>query len=696
MVARKACPSGRKARPASWAALALLLWALPVAAGAAERVALVIGNSAYEHVASLANPGNDAKAVGDAFEGLGYTVTRLMDADFHALRDGVRSFKQAARGKEVAVVFYAGHGIRVKGSNFLVPVDAELGYADAVEDEAIPLGRLTSAVGNTRHLGLVILDACRNNPFVAKMKGDTRSIERGLARLEETTGKTMVAYAAKHGMVADDGDGTHSPYTEALLKYLREEPGLPVRELFGHVHDAVLAATSEKFGRDRAQEPWTYEALGGRKFYLVPAAPAGGGMSPSPSGDAARAYEAAERVGTVAAFRAIVKRFPGTLEAELAQAWIDKHEGAKEPLVVTGGDPVEEEPAKSSPEAVQQGLGLNVEARRLVQMGLAAAGHPPGSADGMLGPRTRGALRAWQASKEVEATGYLTREQSEALVALGKREEERLRARRKKPGTKFRDCPECPEMVVVPSGSFQMGSPPSEEGRVDNEGPGHRVTIGYRFAVGKYEVTLREFARFVEATGRSMGNACRTYVGRKWERRSGRHWRHPGFGQTDAHPVVCVDWEDARAYVRWLSRKTGHRYRLLSEAEWEYAARAGTTTRYSWGDGIGRNRANCGGCGSRWDGRQTAPVGSFAANGFGLYDVHGNVWEWVADCWNNSYRGAPSDGSAWESGNCGRRVLRGGSRLDRPRYLRSAYRFGFGTGHRLYYIGFRVARTLTP
>ena len=137
--------------------------------------------------------------------------------------------------------------------------------------------------------------------------------------------------------------------------------------------------------------------------------------------------------------------------------------------------------------------------------------------------------------------------------------------------------------------------------------------------------------------------------------------------------MINVSWEDAEAYVAWLSRETGEAYRLPSESEWEYAARAGTTTRYTWGQDIGRNRANCGDCGSRWDGDRTAPVGSFAANGWGLHDMHGNVWEWVADCWHENYARAPRDGSAWTSGgNCGRRVLRGGSWFLSPAFLRSA------------------------
>ena len=152
-----------------------------------------------------------------------------------------------------------------------------------------------------------------------------------------------------------------------------------------------------------------------------------------------------------------------------------------------------------------------------------------------------------------------------------------------------------------------------------------------------------------------------------------------------------VSWDDAKGYVDWLSGKTGEEYRLLSEAEWEFVARAGTRTARYWGDEVGRNRANCRGCGSRWDGEQTAPMGLFSANPFGLYDVHGNVGEWVEDCWNDSYHGAPTDGSAWESGRCESRVLRGGSWYGRPRFLRSALRGGFTSGGRGSGVGFRVA-----
>ena len=261
-------------------------------------------------------------------------------------------------------------------------------------------------------------------------------------------------------------------------------------------------------------------------------------------------------------------------------------------------------------------------------------------------------------------------------------------------GDTFRDCATCPEMVVVPSGSFMMGSPADEPNREDNEGPQHRVTISKPFAVGKYGVTRGQFTAFVDATGYDAGNSCWIWDGSQW-REGSNNWRNPGFTQSDTHPVVCVSWNDAKAYIDWLSKKTGQNYRLLSEAEWEYVARAGTTTPYHFGDIIFPSQANYGGNNSG-----TVEVGSYPANAFGLHDVHGNVWEWVEDCWHDNYNGAPSDGSAWIN-DChddgkDRRVLRGGSWNYVPWVLRSAVR-GWGDARdRVNYGGFRIARTLTP
>ena len=294
---------------------------------------------------------------------------------------------------------------------------------------------------------------------------------------------------------------------------------------------------------------------------------------------------------------------------------------------------------------------------------------------------------AWDAGRPAEAPG-----KEETGGSAKKTEEDASRSL-------GRDCPECPEMVAVPAGVFRMG-------------PRRRhVTISEPFAVGKYEVTRGEFASFVSATGRSTGDSCHVNERGEWKRRSDRGWRSPGFPQTDRDPVVCVSWADARAYAAWLSEKTGKRYRLLSESEWVYAARGGTRPSRHWGEGAwGRCDYSNGGDRtpmirySDWlvacdDGHfWTTPVGTFNANGFGLHGVLGNVWEWVEDCWNGSYAGAPSDGSARESGNCGRRVLRGGSWGLLPRLQPSwkTDRLGSDTGSRTSEIGFRVARTLAP
>lgn len=245
------------------------------------------------------------------------------------------------------------------------------------------------------------------------------------------------------------------------------------------------------------------------------------------------------------------------------------------------------------------------------------------------------------------------------------------------PGSEFTDCANnCPAMIVVPAGKFLMGSPKNETGRYDGEGPQHEVTIAKPFAVSKFVVTFAQWDACAAA------GAC-PKVKDEW-----------GRGQM---PVINVSWDEAKKYVAWLSRLTGKAYRLLTEAEWEYAARAGTATRIYWGDDIGKNNANCNGCGSKWDNKQTAPVGSFQPNAFGLYDMAGNVLEWVEDVWHDNYNGAPTDGSAWvQGGDESHRVVRGGSWLDNPQDLRAADRYRSSTDGRSINLGFRVARTLTP
>lgn len=269
------------------------------------------------------------------------------------------------------------------------------------------------------------------------------------------------------------------------------------------------------------------------------------------------------------------------------------------------------------------------------------------------------------------------------------------------PGTIFRDveAPWCPEMVVIPSGSFVMGSPAAEPGRQVNEDPEHLVTIEKPFALGRYPVTRGEFAAFAKETGHE-GRGAYLLKDDIWKLEEKADWLSPGFKQTDRHPVVCVSHEDALTYLAWLSDKTSERYDLPSEAAWEYACRAGTIMPFWTGGTIGSDQANYDGNMPYGGGRKgvwrkkTTGVDHFPANPFGLHDMHGNVWEWCADRWHGNYEGAPVDGAGWFAGNSARRVLRGGSWINAAQLLRSARRYPIVLGFRYYNVGFRCARVL--
>lgn len=294
----------------------------------------------------------------------------------------------------------------------------------------------------------------------------------------------------------------------------------------------------------------------------------------------------------------------------------------------------------------------------------------------------------------VEQAATTARADAEAKAQAEAAERQRAVAMRERRGE--RDCTDCPEMLSVPSGSFMMGSPAAKEG------PQRRVSFGYAFSLAKYEVTRGEFEAFTRTTGYLPPRDGQV------PDRPTDHWRRPGFDQTDGHPVVNVTWQDAAAYVAWLRKITGKDYRLPSEAEWEYAARAGTTTARYWGDGEACGHANVGdlsfaktltgikgdpGLFSCTDGHVfTAPVGSFPANAWGFHDMLGNAQEWVLDCWTEGNAGAPANGDARQDGDCYRRVLRGGSWSSGPDGINVAGRVKELVGYTQFFIGFRVAR----
>ena len=574
------------------AAVVLLLTAVAGPAWSGQRVALVIGNAVYAHAPRLVNPLNDIADIGAALERLGFAVTRLENADYAALRRGLLEFTRAASASEIAVVFYAGHGIEVEQRNFLVPVDARLASDRDIEYEAVPLELVSRAVERARWLRVVILDACRENPFAASMQraGATRSIGRGLARVEPS-GETLVAYAAKEGTVASDGEGRNSPYSAALLKHL-EEPGLEVGLMFRKVRDAVLAATGG------VQEPFVYGSLSSKGVYLASApasaAASAAGAPPSGSGGGSERltaeHLAAERLfwesvkdsANAANIQAYLDRFPVGTYAVLARNRLKQLDGSSEPVVQPPAVAAPSPAAVPEPEAGEASLDLARADRRSIQMGLASLGFDAGPADGLFGGKTRSALAAWQVAKGEASTGWLTGAEAEVLKSAGEEarlaEDERKRKARAaaealrkaeagkkarqrqamKPGRVFRDCERCPEMVVVPAGSFTMGSPASEEGHDDDEGPQHRVGISQAFAVGKYEVTRSEFERFVAATGHSKGGSCFT------ARCSACRWL-PHAGQRPARRRCRVQLHPA-------ARRDAERRRRADERELYYLA----------------------------------------------------------------------------------------------------------------------------
>jgi formylglycine-generating enzyme required for sulfatase activity len=622
-------------------ACAVMLLCLGASPGqAVKRVALVIGNSAYRNVPTLPNTKNDATDIAASFERLGFSITKVTDGTFDDTRRALLQFGRDARGSEMAVIFFAGHGMEIGGENWLIPVDAELGSDTDAENEAVSLKTVMLQVAGASSLGLVILDACRNNPFAAKMQRAmrTRAVDRGLVRTEPTD-NVLVAYAAKDGTTAKDGEGRNSPFSAALLKNL-ETPGLEITFLFRNVRDDVMAATK------REQQPFVYGSLSKQSIYLKAPTHAGAATTDR----AAQVWTVIQNSTSQAVLEDFIRQFGSTEFGSMARARLDelKRIAAVVPPVVPA---VPASPCRS---------------------------------DG-----------ATVASLSSRPACPLTAGEERAL----------------KPKDVFKECEKCPEMVVVPAGSFRMGSPANEPGRRDDEGPQHSVTIEKSFAVGKFHVTIDQFAAFVAETGYDAGSRCYAFEGGTFEEKQGRSWRNPGFAQNGSHPAVCLNWNDAAAYVRWLAKKTGKSYRLLTEAEWEYAARAGTTTRYSFGDDEKDLCSNGNGADQTLkntiavtgistfapcsDGYvYTSPGGSFAPNGFGLFDMHGNAVQWLEDCWNENYQGAPADGSVWTSGDCSRRALRGGSRNSGPKDLRAAHLNMVPTDTRDNDRGFRLARTL--
>jgi formylglycine-generating enzyme required for sulfatase activity len=463
-------------------------------------------------------------------------------------------------------------------------------------------------------LSLVILDACRDSPLPAE--GRTTA-SRGLGRMEAPSG-SLVAFATAPGSTADENRaGRNGLYTQYLLRAI-ETPGLRLEDVFKQVRRDVERASS------RRQSPEEISKLTS-DFYFRPV------------GESSPVTAVASLTPPPAPLASGVNLADLERQAQVQQQWIAWQQRMQADFDRVAG--------------FQGGAGLRVEAWQRF-LGAWAADNPTGNDDERL--RSQAQLRLASAERE-------SQQQRLAVTRPPASQGASQMAPMASPGQTFKDCAECPEMVVIPAGRFLMGSPEGEPGRDRDEGPQRWVDVP-RFAIGKFEVTQGQW-QAVMGSNPSRFNECGLNC-----------------------PVERVSWNDTQEFLRRLNQRTGENYRLPSEAEWEYAARAGTATAYSWGDRFDGNRVN--------NSSRTVRVGSYPANAFGLHDMHGNVWEWVQDVWYDNYAGAPSDGSAWMSeDDQARRVLRGGSWGNLPRGLRSADR-GRGTpDERDILTGFRIART---
>ena len=559
------------------------------AAPTETRVALVIGNSNYKS-APLKNPVNDAKAVADKLQGLGFKVTLKLDQDQKSMADAIRVFGNQLKAGGAGLFYYAGHGMQVKGRNFLIPVDADIQNEDEVPYRSVDANEVLSKMETAKNrLNLMILDACRNNPFSRKF----RSASQGLAQMDAPSG-TLVAFATAPGSVASDGTGKNGIYTQHLLASLGQ-PGVPVEQVFKRVRVGVMKDTRN------AQVPWESSSLVG-DFYFKP-----GAATPTTTDPAAielTFWESIKDSTSAEDYKSYLKKYPNGQFADLA-----KRRALNPP-----------KPAST-----------------------AVASIAPVQATKPRPEPAAGADKVWK----------------EPITGM--------------------------EFVWIPKGCFQMGSPATEKGR-DKDERQHKVCVdGYWLT--KFEVTNAQYRQFNSShdSGHYEGNSL----------------------NGDTQPVVNVSWNDAVAYVEWLSAKTGKAFKLPTEAEWEYAARAGTQTARYWGDDDVKlcRYANVADHTSKvafsvftyaYDGcddgyKVSAPVGRFAPNAYGLHDMLGNVWEWTSSAYDQVYSGGEK--RAASPGEGGSRVFRGGSWFQDTGLVRSATRNNFPPDLRTNYfggIGFRL------
>jgi len=619
--------------------LAVLLGAVAVGSTAAgqkgdahpRRLALVIGNASYEDH-SLTNATRDAAATSEMLSRLGFEVMTYSNLDRAHMNEAVQEFNKRLAAGGVGLLYFAGHAMQVGNSTLLLPVDAQ-GSAAAPITKGIDLDSILVGMSAPRsdQLSLVVLDTCLNNPY------DPANVS-----MVRPPSRTIVAYATAPGTYAADGT-RHGAYTAALLRAVNQ-PGRSIEDV---LRDVARSVSLETGGQ---QVPWMAEgpAASADRFQFAPSAP----LASDRDSNGGRRTMASEPVVAYRS-RGILPKdsneqyeltfwesikdstYPSDYEAYL-KAYPN---GRFATLAHARIDRLRA--AAAAPKAQPQAQPDHARAATS-PASAPLASSPPAPAEK---PVVTSAPPPTPAPKPVVKTAAST-------------------------AGEIKDCATCPALVALPGGTFEMGSNSDDPA----ERPVHRVSVGQPFAIGKYEVTVEQWNACADATGCPRidieGNPSKST------------------------PVHNLSWDDAQVYVKWLSKTTGKTYRLPTEAEWEYAARGGTTTTYWWGNEMRKGYADCKDCGEPWRKDGPVNVGSFTPNPFGLFDMNGSVWEWVADCWHSSYKGAPADGRVWDEAGCPMRVIRGGSWPDGGAYMQSSTRFKYSASVRQSQNGMRVARDM--
>lgn len=612
-----------------------------------RRIALVIGNAGYQND-PLRNPVNDARTMSDTLRMLGFDVVHVENANGQRMQAALREFNRRLAIGGIGLFYFAGHGFQVADKTVLAPIDADSRVPAGLLTKGISLQDVLESMSRSRpgKRNLVILDTCLNNPF-GKISGSSH------ATVPAPPAQTLIAYAAAPGALAADyaDNGVHGLYTAELLKALAA-PGKHVSDMFRRVASAVRHASG---GR---QVPWVSSSLSS-DFQFAAATP----RTPMPS-DLLPVWRQAES---------------SVVEAARSRAILPKD--SAEQYELTFWDSIKDSNHISDYEAYLQaypkGRFAALARARIERLRAAAPKAEKPAEEARPAPATKAPPErarpapATKAPAERERPAAKPPEQARPAPATPAPAAPQAQEKLPAPATgisELKDCPTCPAMIALPAGTFTMGSNSGDP----SEKPAHRVSIAAPFAIGKYEVTVEQWNACADA------GACPRVAN--------------GESRPATTPVRDVSWDDVQQYVKWLSKVSGKSYRLPTEAEWEYAARGGTATRYWWGEQMRKGTANCKDCGEPWDQNGPANVGSFAANPYGLHDMNGSVWEWVSDCWHNSFKGAPADGRNWDTPNCRDRVIRGGSWREDASYMPSSTRFKYAASVRHSQNGFRVAR----